>query len=243
MLYFSGIRIRTISYMKDKTVWQWEISPNRPWYRLNLKELIQYKDLLLRFVRRDILASYQQTLLGPIWVFLQPLFTTFVYFIIFSRVAKIPTDGIPPFLFYLPGSIIWSYYADCVATTMNITFSVQCIYLQQGLFPEDYRTSEYDFVPFLSHFNSIVAFHRRIYFLFPTWNRPSIQLANTPSPLHDRDSGLFCTGLWIDRECTDRQIPGSRQHHAFFASTIYVRSAGCLSRLSDSAEIQIYLLA
>jgi lipopolysaccharide transport system permease protein len=120
--------------MKDKTVWQWEISPNRPWYRLNLKELIQYKDLLLRFVRRDILASYQQTILGPIWVFLQPLFTTFVYFIIFSRVAKIPTDGIPPFLFYLPGSIIWSYYADCVTTTMN-TFQYNAYIFNKVYFP------------------------------------------------------------------------------------------------------------
>jgi lipopolysaccharide transport system permease protein len=120
--------------MKDKTAWQWEISPNRPWYQLNLRELIQYKDLLLRFVRRDILASYQQTILGPIWVFLQPLFTTFVYFIIFSRVAKIPTDGIPPFLFYLPGSIIWSYYSDCVTTTMN-TFQYNAYIFNKVYFP------------------------------------------------------------------------------------------------------------
>jgi lipopolysaccharide transport system permease protein len=134
MLYFSGIRIRTFAYMKDKTVWQWEISPHRPWYRLNVKELIQYKDLLLRFVRRDILASYQQTILGPIWVFLQPLFTTFVYFIIFSRVAKISTDGIPPFLFYLPGSIIWSYYSDCVTTTMN-TFQYNAYIFNKVYFP------------------------------------------------------------------------------------------------------------
>jgi lipopolysaccharide transport system permease protein len=134
MLYFSGIRIRTFAYMKDKTEWQWEISAHRPWYRLNVKELIQYKDLLLRFVRRDILASYQQTILGPAWVFLQPLFTTFVYFIIFTRVAKISTDGIPPFLFYLPGSIIWSYYSDCVTTTMN-TFQYNAYIFNKVYFP------------------------------------------------------------------------------------------------------------
>jgi lipopolysaccharide transport system permease protein len=120
--------------MEKKEAWQWEISSYRPWYRFNLRELIQYKDLLLRFVRRDILASYQQTLLGPVWVFLQPLFTTFVYFIIFSRVAKIPTDGIPPFLFYLPGSIIWSYYADCVTTTMN-TFQYNAYIFNKVYFP------------------------------------------------------------------------------------------------------------
>ena len=120
--------------MEKKEAWQWEISSNRPWYRFNLRELFQYKDLMLRFVRRDILASYQQTLLGPVWVFLQPLFTTFVYFIIFSRVAKIPTDGIPPFLFYLPGSIIWSYYADCVTTTMN-TFQYNAYIFNKVYFP------------------------------------------------------------------------------------------------------------
>jgi lipopolysaccharide transport system permease protein len=120
--------------MEKKEAWQWEISSHRPWYRFNLRELFQYKDLLLRFVRRDILASYQQTLLGPVWVFLQPLFTTFVYFIIFSRVAKIPTDGIPPFLFYLPGSIIWSYYSDCVTTTMN-TFQYNAYIFNKVYFP------------------------------------------------------------------------------------------------------------
>jgi lipopolysaccharide transport system permease protein len=134
MLYFSGIRIRTFAYMEKKANWQWEITAHRAWFRFNLRELIQYKDLIFRFVRRDIIASYQQTILGPVWVFLQPLFTTFVYFIIFSRVAKIPTDGIPPLLFYLPGTIIWSYYADCITTTMN-TFQNNAYIFNKVYFP------------------------------------------------------------------------------------------------------------
>jgi lipopolysaccharide transport system permease protein len=120
--------------MEKNAEWQWEISAHRPWFRFNLRELFQYKDLLLRFVRRDIIASYQQTILGPIWVFLQPLFTTFVYFIIFSRVAKIPTDDIPAPLFYLPGIIIWSYYADCITTTMN-TFQYNAYIFNKVYFP------------------------------------------------------------------------------------------------------------
>jgi lipopolysaccharide transport system permease protein len=114
--------------------WQWEITANPGWFRINLKELIQYKDLLLRFVRRDIIASYQQTILGPVWVFLQPLFTTFVYFIIFSRVAKIPTDNIPPVLFYLPGTIIWTYYSDCLTATMY-TFVQNAYIFNKVYFP------------------------------------------------------------------------------------------------------------
>jgi lipopolysaccharide transport system permease protein len=121
-------------FMEKKADWQWEISAHRGWFRLNPREIFQYKDLLFRFVRRDIIASYQQTILGPVWVFLQPLLTTFVYFIIFHRVAKIPTDHIPPFLFYLPGIIIWSYYSDCVTSTMN-TFQNNAYIFNKVYFP------------------------------------------------------------------------------------------------------------
>jgi lipopolysaccharide transport system permease protein len=120
--------------MRKNADWQWEISAHRAWFRFNLRELLQYKDLIVRFVRRDIIATYQQTILGPVWVFLQPLFTTLVYFIIFSRVAKIPTDNIPPLLFYLPGIIIWSYYADCITTTMN-TFQNNAYIFNKVYFP------------------------------------------------------------------------------------------------------------
>ena len=120
--------------MEKKADWQWEISAHRDWFRFNLREIFQYKDLLFRFVRRDIIASYQQTILGPVWVFLQPLLTTLVYYIIFHRVAKIPTDTIPPFLFYLPGIIIWSYYSDCVTSTMN-TFQNNAYIFNKVYFP------------------------------------------------------------------------------------------------------------
>jgi lipopolysaccharide transport system permease protein len=101
--------------MKD---WEWEIRPYRHWFNLNLKEIVQYKDLLFRFVRRDIIASYQQTILGPVWVFLQPLLTTLVYFIVFRKIAGVSTGGIPPILFYLPGIIMWTYFTDCLTGTM-----------------------------------------------------------------------------------------------------------------------------
>jgi lipopolysaccharide transport system permease protein len=120
--------------MEKNEDWQWEISAHRPWFRINLRELFQYKDLLFRFVRRDIISTYQQTIMGPLWVFLQPLFTTLVYFIIFSRVARVPTDGIPAILFYLPGTIIWSYYSDCITTTMN-TFQNNAYIFNKVYFP------------------------------------------------------------------------------------------------------------
>lgn len=121
--------------MIDKnTEWEWEIRPEERWFGLNLRELFQYKDLLFRFVRRDILATYQQTILGPIWVFLQPLLTTLVYFIIFTKIANIPTDGIPPILFYLPGGIIWTYFSECLNGTMN-TFVNNAYIFRKVYFP------------------------------------------------------------------------------------------------------------
>jgi lipopolysaccharide transport system permease protein len=117
-----------------KSEWDWEIKHDQGWFNLNLREIFHYKDLLVRFVRRDVIASYQQTILGPVWVFLQPLLTTLVYFIIFTRIAKIPTDGIPPLLFYLPGSIIWTYFSDCLTGTMN-TFVANAYIFNKVYFP------------------------------------------------------------------------------------------------------------
>ena len=104
--------------MQKQTEWKWKIQSETRWFRWNLSEIWQYKDLLNRFVRRDIIANYQQTVLGPFWIFLQPILTTLVYWLIFSRIAKISTNNIPPLLFYLPGIIIWSYFSDCLNTTM-----------------------------------------------------------------------------------------------------------------------------
>lgn len=97
---------------------EWEIKPDHGWFRFGLKELFYKKGLILRFVRRDLLASYQQTLIGPLWIVLQPLLATLVYVIIFSKVARLSTDGTPPLLFYLSGYIIWNFFTDCLNGTM-----------------------------------------------------------------------------------------------------------------------------
>jgi lipopolysaccharide transport system permease protein len=105
--------------MKDKHIgWEWEIKPGQGWFHWDLAGIWHYKDLLFRFVRRDLLANYQQTILGPFWIIFQPLLTTLVYFVIFGRIAKVSTDGSPPILFYMPGVIIWSYFSDCLTGTM-----------------------------------------------------------------------------------------------------------------------------
>jgi lipopolysaccharide transport system permease protein len=96
----------------------WKITSQSGWFNWSLGEVWRYRGLLSSFVRRDLIANYQQTVLGPFWIFLQPALTTFVYWIIFSKIAGVSTDNVPPLLFYLPGVITWSYFSDCLNGSM-----------------------------------------------------------------------------------------------------------------------------
>ena len=108
------------------------ITPYRGWFDLNLYEIWRYRDLLWIFVKRDFTTFYKQTILGPIWFFIQPLISTIVFTVIFNRVAGIPTDEIPPFLFYMSGIIAWNYFSSCLTSTSG-TFTTNA-----GLFGKVY---------------------------------------------------------------------------------------------------------
>jgi len=96
-----------------------EIKPQNKWYDIDFKAIWRYRDLLMLFVRRDFVAVYKQTVLGPIWFFIQPILTTVTFTFIFGNFAKISTDGIPPLLFYLSGLTFWNYFASCLTATSN----------------------------------------------------------------------------------------------------------------------------
>ena len=108
------------------------ITPYRGWFDLNLYEIWRYRDLLWIFVKRDFTTFYKQTILGPLWFFIQPLISTIVFTVIFNRVAGIPTDEIPPFLFYMSGIIAWNYFSSCLTSTSG-TFTTNA-----GLFGKVY---------------------------------------------------------------------------------------------------------
>lgn len=95
------------------------IEPPNKLFDLRLRELGAYKDLILLFVRRDFVAQYKQTILGPAWHIIQPLMTTIVFTIVFGKIARISTDGLPPFLFYMAGTVIWNYFSNIVDGTSN----------------------------------------------------------------------------------------------------------------------------
>ena len=100
--------------------WSEVIGPSTGLLDLNLKEVWRYRDLLIMFVRRDFVATYKQTILGPLWFFIQPLLTTVTFVIVFGNIAKISTDGVPQVLFYLSGLTLWNYFADCLNKTATV---------------------------------------------------------------------------------------------------------------------------
>ena len=97
--------------------WDMVIGPPRSLFDLRLRELWRYRDLVMLFVRRDFVAFYKQTILGPLWYLIQPLLTTITFTIIFGNFANLPTDGLPDFLFYMSGTVIWTYFASCLTKT------------------------------------------------------------------------------------------------------------------------------
>jgi lipopolysaccharide transport system permease protein len=99
--------------------WTEIISPVNSYWNLKLGELFRYRDLIFLFVKRDFSAVYKQTILGPLWLFIQPIFTTLIFFFVFTKIAKIPTGGIDPILFYLAGITLWNYFSDCFVKTSN----------------------------------------------------------------------------------------------------------------------------
>ncbi|MFZ0595526.1 MAG: ABC transporter permease [Flavobacterium sp.] len=114
--------------------WLFEITPKNKFFSLNLKEVWQYRDLLFLFVKRDVITVYKQTILGPLWYLIQPLFTSVTFTIIFNNVAGIDTGTVPPFLFNLAGITVWNYFTACLTGTSD-TFKANAAIFGKVYFP------------------------------------------------------------------------------------------------------------
>lgn len=112
----------------DETNWTSIIKPKRSLFAINLRETLAKKDLLFLFVKRDFISVYKQTILGPLWFFIEPALTTIVFTIIFGKIAGISTDGVPQVAFYLGGLICWNYFADSLRKTSNTFIENQHIF-------------------------------------------------------------------------------------------------------------------
>ena len=114
--------------------WTTIISPKIKWYKINFKEIWDYRDLIFIFVKRDIISIYKQTILGPVWFLIGPLFTVFTYTFLFSEVAHLSTDGLPGPLFYLGGTTLWNYFQACF-NGASTTFSANAGIFGKVYFP------------------------------------------------------------------------------------------------------------
>jgi lipopolysaccharide transport system permease protein len=103
----------------NDTTWKEVIRSRQSFFSLNLPEIWAYRDLMLMLVRRDFLAIYKQTILGPLWFFIHPAIATMVYMMVFSRAAGMSTGDLPPVVFYLSGLVLWGYFSECVLRTSN----------------------------------------------------------------------------------------------------------------------------
>lgn len=120
--------------MNQTDDWDLVVKPLNKWYDLRLKEIFRYKDLLLLFVRRDFVSVYKQTILGPIWFFIQPIITSITFTVIFGNLAHISTDGIPPVLFYMCGITLWNYFSETLTKTAD-TFTANANIFGKVYFP------------------------------------------------------------------------------------------------------------
>jgi len=111
--------IKTLDNISE-THWTEVITPTNAVFDLKLRDVWKYRDLLFLLVRRDFVSIYKQTILGPIWFFLQPLFTTLTFVIVFGQIAHISTDGMPQVLFYMTGVTLWNYFSDCLNKTSTV---------------------------------------------------------------------------------------------------------------------------
>jgi lipopolysaccharide transport system permease protein len=104
----------------DDESWDLVIEPHSSLLSLKLRDVWRYRDLLYLFTHRDIVSFYKQTILGPIWFFIQPIFTTLIYVLVFGQIAQLSTDGVPQLLFYMVGITLWNYFAECFNKTATV---------------------------------------------------------------------------------------------------------------------------
>ena len=108
--------------------WTKIIEPTSPLFELKLKQIWAYRDLVRMFVRRDLVVVYKQTILGPLWYIIQPLLSSAMFTIVFGKIANIPTDGVPPYIFYLAGITCWGYFSTCLGGTSNTFVANQGVF-------------------------------------------------------------------------------------------------------------------
>jgi lipopolysaccharide transport system permease protein len=182
---------------KDKS-WTDIIKPRAGVLNLNLGEIWHYRDLIILFIKRNFSIQYKQSILGPLWFFIQPLMTTVVFTVIFGSIAKISTDGTPQILFYMAGTIMWSYFANCLNSTSD-TFIVNAAIFGKVYFPRltvPISTVLTNILTFLIQFLTFIAF--LVYYqLHGESLKPNIYMLLSPFLLIEMAALGMGVGIWV----------------------------------------------
>lgn len=137
------------------------IKPQSGWFDFDLKELVRYRDLIFLFVKRNFTAYYKQTILGPAWAIIQPFLTTVIFTVVFGNMAGLAPDGVPSFLFYLAGTVMWQYFSGCLTTTAG-TFTSNAAILGKVYFPRLV-------MPISTVFSQLISFAIQMLFFLCFW--------------------------------------------------------------------------
>jgi lipopolysaccharide transport system permease protein len=182
--------------LREKQGWDIVMKPKTGWFDIDLLELWRYRDLIGMFVKRDFVTFYKQTILGPLWYIIQPLFTTVVFTIIFGKVAKISTDGLPPFLFYMAGNVMWGYFSTCLNATAG-TFNNNAGIFGKVYFPRLTVPIATVVVNFLQFFIQLILFIGFYIYFFANGAsiNPTLWLLGLPVIM--LQMALLCFGLGI----------------------------------------------
>lgn len=177
------------------------IEPTKSFFSIKWKEIFEYRDLLILLAKRDITVVYKQTILGPIWFFIQPIITAFVFTVIFGRVAKIATGGIPHFVFYMSGTVMWNYF-NSVLNNSATSLVGNANLLSKVYFPRlivPFSSVLSNFVHFLLNMTIFVVFYLYFYFtgapLQPSWWILALPLLILYTALTGLGFGLWVAAL------------------------------------------------
>lgn len=187
--------------LKEQNEFAHSIIPKDKFLSLRLNEIWRYRDLVVLFVRRDFVSKYKQTILGPLWFFIQPIIQTITMTVVFTGMASLSTDGIPPILFYLGGVTTWNYFAQCLKSTSN-TFTANAslfgkVYFPRAVAPISVIIS--NLIQFAIGFSLFLAFY--VYYLIagnsvrPDWSLVLLPLLVLIMGVMGLGLGMFISAL------------------------------------------------
>jgi lipopolysaccharide transport system permease protein len=188
----------------EAQVYRTRIRADQPWWKIDWHEILEYRDLIWLLVQRDFASVYKQTVLGPLWFVVQPLATTVVFTVVFGRIAQIGTDGIPPFVFYMSGTVLWNYFAGCMNGASNSLIGNASLF-QKVYFPRLIISISQVFSQLLYFlFNMAVFLSFYFYYLFltdarihPSWWILALPLLVAQSAIVGTGVGLWLSALTV----------------------------------------------